>query len=222
MPEPELKVTAIVLTLNEAGSIEEVLSEIPKDHVHEILVVDGNSTDGTPELARELGYKVITQERHGYGDAITTGVKAASGNVILLVAGDGSYEMDDVPHLLEALEQGSDIAWASRYLPGGGSTDDTLVTYIGNRCLTFLVNLIHGVGLSDALYFYFAARKSVFESLDMQSLGFEYCAEFSVKAHRGGHTFHQIPSKEKSRRAGKKKVRIIADGFRIFWMILMT
>jgi glycosyltransferase involved in cell wall biosynthesis len=217
---PTLKVTALVLTLNEVGSIEEVLSEIPKDLVHEILVVDGASTDGTPELVRKLGYQVITQERRGYGDAITTGVKAATGDVILLVAGDGSYDMEDVPRLLEAIEQGHDIAWASRYLPGGGSTDDTIITYIGNRFLTFLVNLIHGIGLSDALYFYFAARKSVFQSLDLKSLGFEYCAEFSIKAHRKGYKFHQIPSKEKSRRAGKKKVKNIPDGFRIMWKIL--
>ena len=215
-----MKVSVIIPTLNEVGSIEGVLGEIPKDVVDEILVVDGHSTDGTPELVRKLGYNVITQEGRGYGLAVSIGIKHAKGDVIVLMDGDGSYEPHDIPALLQCLEEGYDVALGSRYMAGSGSEDDTVVRYIGNKLLTFLLNAIHGVGISDSLFLYVAARREIFQSLDLRSSNFEYCVEFPIKAHRAGFKFAEVPSIERKRTAGQSKVNALYHGLRILRVIL--
>src|SRR5262249_49795724 len=89
-------VSLIIPTLNEAGSIEAVLKEIPRDVVDEVLIVDGASTDGTPDIVRRLGDRVIQQEGRGYGAAIATGFKHVNGEIIVLADADGSYNLDDI------------------------------------------------------------------------------------------------------------------------------
>ena len=215
-----MKVSVIIPTLNEVGSIERVLKEIPKDIVNEILVVDGHSTDGTPELVKKLGYKLIEQEGQGYGLAFSTGIKHATGDVLVLMDADGSHNPNDIPKLLKCIDDGYDITFGSRYLPGSGSKDDTLIRYIGNKLFTYLLNKIHGVGLSDSLFLYVAAKKRVFDSIEMKSANFEYCIEFPIKAHRAGFRFAEIPSFEQKRTAGKTKVNAFYHGLRILWVIL--
>ena len=90
------KVTVIIPTLNEIDCIKNVLEELIEIFDGEILVVDGNSTDGTPELVKELGIKLITQSGKGYGDAMKTGLKHASGDIIIPFDADGSYDPKDI------------------------------------------------------------------------------------------------------------------------------
>ena len=215
-----MKVSLIIPALNEVGSIERVLKEIPWTVVDEVLVVDGHSTDGTPELVKRLGHEVIDQEGKGYGAAIATGLKHARGAAVVLVDADGSYNLDDIPHLVQRLREGADVALGSRYLPESGSEDDTVVRYVGNKVFTYLLNKIHGVPSSDSLFFYVAIRRKVFESIVVESTGFEYIVEFLIKAHRAGVKFAEIPSAERRRTAGESKVNAFLDGLRILWVVL--
>ena len=214
------KVTVIVPTLNEVDSIESVLKELSQTDVDEILVVDGHSNDGTPELVKELGFRAIIQEGEGYGNAVRTGLKAADGDIIIPMDADGSYDPKDIPNLLKCIENGFDVAFASRYLPDSGSHDDTVIRYMGNKFFTFLLNKIHGVNISDSLFLYIAAKKQVFESLNLRSSGFEYCIEFPIKAHNAGLMYMEIPSIERERFAGSSKVNAFVDGLRILWYLL--
>ena len=132
-----MTVSLIIPTLNEAGSIEAVLKEIPRDVVDEVLIVDGASTDGTPEIVRRLGDRVIQQEGRGYGAAIRTGFKHVRGEIIVLADADGSYNLDDIRRLVQRVQDGADLALGSRYLPESGSEDDTLVRYVGNKAFTW-------------------------------------------------------------------------------------
>ena len=215
-----MKATVVIPTLNERECIAKVLQDIPKEAVHEVLIVDGHSTDGTPEIVRQLGYRAITQPGKGYGDAINTGVAHADGDVIITMDADGSYNADDIPRLLKKLEEGCDIVYGSRYAKGSGSDDDTLVSYIGNKVFTFLLNILHGVKISDSLFLYIAAKKRVFETIEMKSQNFEYCIEFPIKAHKAGFTYTEIPSREKKRTGGDSKVNAVYHGFRILWVLL--
>lgn len=215
MSEHRSQVSLIIPTLNEAGSIEGVLKEIPRAVVDEVLIVDGQSTDGTPELVRRLGYEVIQQEGKGYGAAIATGLRRVRGDVVVLADADGSYNLDDIPRLVERIREGADIALGSRYLPDSGSEDDTRVRYIGNKIFTYLLQTLYGLDVSDALFFYVAIRREVFESITATSPGFEYIVEFLIKAHRAGFKSAEIPSAEKKRTAGTSKVNALYDGLRI-------
>ena len=222
MKAHRMTVSVILPALNEVDSIEHVLKGVPAGIVDEILVVDGHSTDGTPELVRRLGFRVIEQEGKGYGNAVATGLKHVRGDVAVPVDADGSYNLDDIPRLLQRLEEGYDVVLGSRYLPSSGSDDDTPIRYIGNKGFTFLLNLVHGLGISDSLFFYAAIRRSVFESIAVTSSGFEYCVEFIIKAHQAGFKLAEIPSAERKRIAGTSKVNALSDGLRILWITVQT
>ena len=215
-----MNVSLIIMALNEAECIGRVLDDVDDSVISEVLVIDGGSTDGTQDLVRRAGYKVMQQEGEGWGNAFLTGIKFAKGEVITLVDADGSYNQSDIPKLLDVLNQGYDIAYGSRYLPGARSDDDTVIRWFGNKLFTALVNLVHGVSVSDSLYLFIATRKKVIESLKLSSSGFELCVEFSIKAYKAGYTHKEIPSIEKARIAGHSKVNALTDGFRILRTIL--
>jgi glycosyltransferase involved in cell wall biosynthesis len=210
-------VSLIIPTLNEAGSIEAVLKEIPRDVVDEVLIVDGASTDGTPEIVKRLGDRVIQQEGRGYGAAIRTGFKHVRGEIIVLADADGSYNLDDIRRLVQRVQDGADLALGSRYLPESGSEDDTLVRYVGNKAFTWALCKMYGVDITDALFFYTAMRREVVQSITATSPGFEYIVEFLIKAQRAGFKFAEVPSAEKARTAGKSKVNAVVDGLRMLW-----
>jgi glycosyltransferase involved in cell wall biosynthesis len=212
---PRPTVTLIIPTLNEVDAIGGVRKDVPRDLVDEVLVVDGHSTDGTADLVRRLGYRVVEQPGRGYGDAIAAGFRHARGDVAVLVDADGSYTLEDIRSLLGAVVAGADVALGSRYLPQSGSEDDTWVRWLGNASFTFLMRRVFGVPSTDALFFYAAMRRRVFESVTATSPGFEYIVEFLIRAHRAGFVFAEIPSAEHERTAGRSKVNALLDGLRI-------
>src|SRR3989344_1823614 len=97
------KVSVIIPALNEVGSIGQVLNDIPKDRVDEILVADGGSKDGTAELVTKMGYRIITQEKKGYGAAIMSGINHAKGDVVVVINADGSMNPKDIPSLVDKI-----------------------------------------------------------------------------------------------------------------------
>ena len=214
------KVSVVIPTLNEVSTIKQVLEAIPKERVDEILVIDGRSTDGTVELVKELGYTLIFQPTKGFGEAFSFGAKKAKGDVVVFINGDNSQNPNDIPKLLDKLEEGYDMVMASRYLPGAGSDDDTWLHYIGNRIFTLLTNIIHGTRFSDVLYFFIAARKEVFNKVQTTSLRFEYCIELPVKTHKAGFKITQVPSFERKRSGGQAKVNAFSVGWKILLAIL--
>ena len=208
-------VSVIIPSLNEAGCIKDVLNSIPRDLVDEILVVDGNSMDGTPDIVRSLGHRVVMQEGKGFGSALMTGMREATGDIVAIMDGDGSYEIKDLPSLVAMVQNGCDFAFGSRYAKGSGSKDDTFIRFIGNKIFTFLLRALHGVRLSDALFLYVVAKKQAVLDLNLVERGFEYCVELPIKAHKRGYKYAEIPSFEKAREAGHSKVHVVKDGFRI-------
>lgn len=214
-----MKVSVIIPTLNEVSTIKMVLDSIPKDIVDEILVIDGHSKDGTVELVKKLGYPIYFEEGNGFGAAFATGAKKATGDIIVFINSDYSHDANDIAKFLKKIDEGYDIVMASRYLKGGGSDDDSLLHYIGNRIITFTANMIHGTHYSDILYFYLAAKKEVFEKVKTTAQGFEYCIELPIKAHKSGFRITQVPSFERKRAGGKAKVNALIHGSKIFFSI---
>ena len=153
------RISVIIPAKNERESLEYVLEEIPKDLVHEVIVVDGHSTDGTPELVRQLGYRVVIQDGAGYGMGVIAGLKAASGDLVTFMDADGSYDPDALPRLLRCIEDGNDMAFCSRYLPESGSDGDVFIRLMGNKLFTLVLRALFGVRLTDALFFYYARGK---------------------------------------------------------------
>ncbi len=219
-----MKISLIIPTKNEAGAIGRVLREIPKKLIHEIIVIDGHSTDNTAKevkaLLRKGKDKFILQKRKGFGSALQQAFKVASGNVLIIMNADGSHNPKNIPALLKKIEEGYTYVMASRYLKGGGSDDDTIVRSIGNRVFTFLTNLIHKTNVTDSLYFFTTIKRRDLKKLHLVSPGFELCIEILIKAHKAGLKFAEIPVIERPRFAGKSKVNAFFAGLKILEVIL--
>lgn len=219
-----MKVTVVIPTLNEAGAIGRVLKEIPKKIVSEIIIIDGHSTDNTATEARAQlrrgKDKFILQKRKGFGNALKQAFEEASGDVIIIMDGDGSQNPRDIPSFLKKIKEGYTYVMGTRYGRGGRSDDDTLIRLIGNRALTLLTNLIHHTKVSDSLYLFIAVTRKDLKKLHLLSPGIEICVEIPIKAHKAGLRFAEVPIIERRRFAGKSKVNAISTGFSILRMIL--
>ena len=214
-----MKVSVVIPTLNEAECIQKVINEIPLDVVDEIIIVDAHSPDGTAEIVRKMGHKVIMQEGKGFGSAFVQGMEKAEGDIVVLLDGDGSHNPADIPKLVEGVKDGYDYVMAARYRPGSRSEDDTFIRFFGNMVLTFLTNLLHKVYVSDSLYLFTAIKKEAFRNIELKSKGFEFCTEILVKAHKAGLKIAEVPSIERKRYSGFSKVNAFKHGFIILWEI---
>lgn len=218
-----MKTSIIIPTRNEQGAIGKVLKEIPKSIVDQIIIIDGHSKDDTANEAkaslRKGKDKFILQKKPGFGNALIEAFGKATGDVIVIMNGDGSQNPNDIPSLLVKIKQGYDYVIASRYAKGAGSDDDTLIRFIGNRTLTFLTNLIHGTNVSDSLYFFTAIRKSELKKIHPKSPGFEFCIEILIMAHKAGLKFAEVPVVERAS-FSKSKVNAFRVGLKILGVIL--
>jgi len=210
--ENKMKVSLIIPTFNEAENIERVIGEIPKNIVDEIIVVDC-STDGTADIVKKLGYKLVIQKRKGFGRAFIEGIENSSGDVIIIMDADGSQNPKDLIRLIEGINKGYDCVFATRYTKESHSEDDTLLRSFGNWLITTLVNVLFHMKTSDSLFFYAALKKEVVDKLKLESGGFEICIETITKAYNSGLKIHEIPSIERKRIAGKTKVNDIKHGY---------
>lgn len=214
----------IIPALNEEQCLPTVVAELQSVlgmEIHEIIVVDGNSSDETRKVAQALGCRVLIQNGNGYGAAVTEGLAHATGNLVTFFDADGSY---DPRYLLEAMKllrsDGLDAVFCTRYGPNSGSLDDTWVRRAGNAFFSHAMRYLFDVKLSDALHLYVVVKTPVARSALPKSVGFEWCMEFPVRIHRQGYRYAEIDSIERRRIAGESKVRAFADGLQIArWMI---
>ena len=132
-----MKTTLLVAAWNELDGMKAIMPQIKREWVDQILVVDGQSTDGTAEWAREQGYEVIVQQkpgglRYGYYDALPH----IKGDVVITFSPDGNSLADKIPALVEKMKEGYDMVIVSRYLDGARSEDDDFLTAFGNWFFT--------------------------------------------------------------------------------------
>ncbi|MBS1878043.1 MAG: glycosyltransferase [Actinobacteria bacterium] len=215
------KVSVVVPAMNEEKNIGHVLRELPEG-LHEVILVDGNSRDGTIAAAREAypEIRVTSQNGRGKGDAFRTGFAAVTGNLIVMLDADGSADPAEIPRFVAALEAGADFAKGSRFLEGGGSADITWTRQLGNACLSGAANLSHGTHFTDLCYGYnaFWARCLPFISLDVP--GFEVETLINLRMAAAGMKITEVPSYEKDRLHGESNLKTFRDGFRVLGTIL--
>lgn len=214
------KVSVVVPAMNEEKNIGQVLAELPEG-LHEVILVDGNSKDGTVETARRAypGIRVTTQSGRGKGDAFRTGFAAVTGNLVVMLDADGSADPAEIPSFVAALEGGADFAKGSRFLEGGGSADITPMRKLGNACLSGTANALHNTEFTDLCYGYnaFWARCLPFISLDVP--GFEVETLINLRMASAGMKIVEVPSYEKERISGQSNLKTFRDGFRVLGTI---
>jgi glycosyltransferase involved in cell wall biosynthesis len=229
------RVSVVVPALNEARNLPHVFTRMPPD-VHEVILVDGNSVDGTVAVARSLwpDVRIVSQSRTGKGNALACGFESATGDVIAMVDADGSADPAEIPRFVFALtHEGADFAKGTRFLPGGGSSDITRLRALGNHFLSASFNLLYGSRYTDLCYGFnvFWRRHVPALALDATTLapadgsrlwgdGFEVETLIHVRAVQAGLKVTEVASYEHSRIHGVSNLNAFSDGFRIMRIIL--
>jgi glycosyltransferase involved in cell wall biosynthesis len=217
---PAPSICVLIPTLNEARNLPYVLTRIPSEY--EVVIVDGRSTDGTVAVATALrpSAQVIEQNGRGKGDAIVCGFAAARSEIIVMLDGDGSARVEEIPRFIEALLAGADFAKGSRFLGDGGSADITLLRRLGNYFLTRLVNLLFGARYTDLCYGYNAFWADRVADLGLDADGFEVETQLNIRACKAGLLVTEVPSFEDSRIHGTSNLHAVRDGLRVLRTIL--
>ena len=215
------RVSVIVPTLNEARNLPHVFAELPRG-LHEVIVVDGFSTDGTPEVARSLrrDVRVVEQSQRGKGDALRCGFEAATGEVLVMLDADGSADPAEIPAFVRALVDGADFAKGTRFHPEGGSSDITRLRSAGNHLLSGTVNLLFGTDYSDLCYGYNAFWRHCLPAMNVDCTGFEVETLINIRIARAGLAVSEVPSFERDRIHGESNLNTFRDGGRVLKTIL--
>lgn len=208
-------VTAVIPTLNEADNLRWLMPRLTA--VDEIVIVDGESTDGTVEYALSVrpDAKVIVEPPTGKGSAMRTGMAAATAEMIIMLDADGSMDPAEFDSYLALLCRGFDLVKGTRYGCGGGSDDLTGLRRLGNSALTGLANRLYRQRWSDLCYGYVALRRDAVGRLRLESTGFEIETEMCVNAVRAGLRIAEVASHETERRHGESNLNTFRDGWRV-------
>lgn len=214
-------VSVVIPTLNEAGNLPYVLNTIPA-WVHEVVIVDGRSSDDTERIAKVLrpDARVVHELRRGKGAAMKKGLYSATGDILITLDADGSMDGSEIGRFRDAVLAGADYVKGSRFAPGGGSSDITRFRRIGDGGICLLLRLLFGARYTDATYGYIAVRRTKLDDLNIDSDGFEVETLIGIRARRARLHTVEVPCYEAHRIHGTSNLHALRDGVRIFLTIL--
>ncbi len=221
--EPELSV--VIPCLNEAQSIEAVVrraAETMRRHgiEGEVVVADNGSEDGSAELARGAGARVVSEERRGYGAAYLAGFEAARGTYVLMGDADASYDFGEIPRFVEPLREGADLVLGNRMADIRPGAMPWLHRYVGNPVLTGILNLFFRAGVSDAHCGMRAFRRELLGELDLRTTGMELASEWVIRGAKLGLEIREVPITYHPRE-GESKLSSFSDGWRHLRFLLI-
>jgi glycosyltransferase involved in cell wall biosynthesis len=230
LPAKGPRVSVVIPAKNEARNLPSVLAELPAG-LHEVVLVDGGSIDGTAQAARDArpDVRVIRQTRRGKGNALVCGITACTGDVIVLMDADGSADPGEIADFVAALAAGADVAKGSRFLPGGGSADITVLRRWGNAVLCAVMNRVYRTEFSDLCYGYNAFWRHCVEKLALPETagsasvfgdGFEIETVLAAHVATARLTVAEVPSYERARLFGTSNLNTWRDGWRVLRAIL--
>ncbi len=163
-----MKITLVVMTLNEIVGMRALMPAINPDWIDQILVIDGGSTDGTIEYCEEHGLEYYIQKKKGIRHAYTEALPLMRGDAILTFSPDGNCRVEDMLPLIKKFKEGDyDMLIASRYYEGAKSEDDDIVTAFGNWLFTGTINWLFKAEFTDAMTIYRIYKKQLIYDLEL-------------------------------------------------------
>jgi glycosyltransferase involved in cell wall biosynthesis len=230
----EPRISVVVPALNEALNLSVVLPQLPE--VHEVILVDGGSVDGTVMAARRALPSIITvlQGRRGKGNALAAGFARVTGDIVVMFDADGSADPAEIVRFVEALKNGADFAKGSRFTAGGGSADITPIRRVGNWFLNGIFNVGWRSRYTDLCYGYNAFWSDLLPVLDLPDHrtpqpesgrmvwgdGFEIETVINCRFAAADLEIVEVPSVEKLRMFGESNLRAVNDGLRVLRTLL--
>jgi glycosyltransferase involved in cell wall biosynthesis len=227
------RVSIVIPAKNEAKNLSVVLPQLPA--VHQVILVDGHSVDGTVAAARAAlpTIEVVQQTRRGKGNALACGFAAATGDIIVMFDADGSADPSEIPRFVDALVAGADFAKGTRFAVGGSSEDITRFRGAGNYFLCLLANRMLRTSYSDLCYGYNAFWTDILDSLELVDHrllvadptrmlwgdGFEIETVINCRIATAALRVVEVGSVEKCRIHGESNLRAVSDGLRVLQTI---
>ncbi len=214
-----MQLSIVIPALNERDNIAKLIpairAAIPADVVnYEIIVVDGHSHDGTPRLATQLGARVITQNKPGYGGALQAGFDQARGEYVLTLDADLSHPPAFLPTMWQARSE-AEVVIASRYVPGGSAAMPWV-----RRILSWILNLVFSRGLSlglrDVSSGFRLYKAAVLRDISIHSTHFDVLEEILIQARAQGWRIAEVPFRYRARQNGRSHVRLLEFGWAYF------
>ena len=209
------ELTLIIPTKKEAESLPIFLREIENLKYKKLIVLQKEDIETKNAIKDFEDIEILEQKNNGYGNALIEGINKVNTKYCCIINADGSMDPKYLNQMITECES-KDIVFGSRYQkPGGGSDDDDLITLVGNYFFTFLGNLLYKINITDILYTYFIAKTASLEKLKLKNSDFRICVEIPIKAKFNKMNFISLPSYERKRIGGKKKVNALKDGLLI-------
>lgn len=227
----EIEISIVIPCLNEAetlqGCVVEAFAALESNGVTgEVIVADNGSSDGSQEIARQAGARVITVSRKGYGNALQGGIRASEAEYVLMGDADGSYDFGELPRFLEKLREGFDLVMGCRFPRFGGSIERGAMPWkhrwIGNPVLSGLGKLFFNSSVHDFHCGLRAFRKKAIMDLKLSTGGMEFASEMVVKSTLCQLKIDQIPITLRcDRRSSSPHLRSWRDGWRHLRFLLL-
>lgn len=228
----KLTTTLLVPTLNEIDGMKAIMPRIGRDWCDQIIILDGGSTDGTVDFAREQGYTVYVQQQPGIRQAYMEVLPLIEGDVLITFSPDGNSIPELIPPLIAKMNEGYDMVIVSRYLSGAKSDDDDFITGFGNWLFTKTVNFLHGGHYTDAMVIYRAYKKQLIYDLELDQDRWYRTPEklfhtrvswepmLSVRAARRKLKVTEIPGDEPPRIGGERKLQVWKWGATFYYQFI--
>ena len=225
-----VKISIVIPAHNEEGNLYSLLDkliQVLENHAEtedfEIILVDDNSTDSTPAIIDDLAANdtriraVHRTDTPGFGNAIKTGFKSVSGDIIIPVMADLSDDSEDIPGLVRKIDEGYDIAYGSRFCKGGETVGYPKPKMLANRAFNNTVRLMFGIRHRDVTNAFKAYRREVLDTIGIDNLeadGFDLTVEIPLKAHILGFKSAEVPVTWHGREHGEAKLKLSENGHR--------
>ena len=219
-----MKVTLLIPTLNEVNGMKAIMPKIKPEWYDQLLIVDGQSSDGTIEYCKEKGYPIVIQKKRGMRNAYMESWPHITGDIVLTFSPDGNSIPELIPECIRKMKEGYDMVIVSRYAEGAKSYDDDAVTAFGNKLFTTFINLLHGARYTDAMVIYRAYRRDLIYELDLdKDSSYEFEEKIfktniswepllSIRAAKRKLKISEIPGDEPAREGGERKLQVLRWG----------
>ena len=219
-----MKTTLLIPTLNEIDGMRVIMPRIKKEWCDQIIILDGGSTDGTIEYAKDNGYFVYVQKQPGFRHAYCEALPYIEGDVLITFSPDGNSIPELIPDLIQKMKKGYDMVIVSRYLDHAKSLDDDPITAFGNWLFTKTINLLHAGNYTDAMVIFRAYKTQLIYDLELNcDEGFKMAEQLfntriswepllSVRAIKKRLKITEIPGDEPPRIGGERKLKIFKWG----------
>lgn len=221
-----MKLSVIIPAYNEINTIEQIVQRVQAIEVaSEIVIVDDGSVDGTRDLLKKMdgqgGVRVILHERNqGKGAAVTTGMRLATGEVMIIQDADLEYDPRDIPALLKPIEEGiADVVYGSRFL--GGPRRPTMFWHmVANKLLTLMTNILYNNILTDMETGYKVFRREIVAGMTIHARRFDFEPEFTAKVLKRKVRIYEVPISFNPRDYSEGKKIKLKDAFSAVWTLL--